>query len=162
MTISSHRTAALAIPLIAVSLSFAAIAVPANAVSSRHHAPAPRPTASAPATAAPAPAPAPPTIAVTDILTQLGSTFSAGGYSLQTYNIDVAAAGRFFVKYSVDFGGGQIRTYLDGTEVGQLTGVGTDGNGISGSFILSAGKHTIGSYSPDGYGQTDIVLIRAN
>ena len=97
---------------------------------------------------------------MTGPVTRLGSTFSEGGYSLRTYTIDVATGGTYAVQYSTGFGGARLNTYVDGALAFRSTGAGTDGTGLTPTFALSAGRHTIGTESPDGYGQIDLDLVR--
>lgn len=153
MKITSRRTSSAIIAGAAIALSLAAVAGPAQASTDRRPAPAPV------ATSTPAPAPAATPIAVTGTVTHLGTNFSAGGYALVTYSVKVTTAGTYAVKYTVDEAGSGVNTKVDGVSLNQVL-VGAGAPVSTSTFALSAGVHTIGTQSPDGYGSTSIDLVR--
>lgn len=153
MKITPRRTSSAIIAGAAIALSLAAVAGPAQASTDRRPAPAPV------ATSVPTPAPAATPIAVTGTVTHLGTNFSAGGYALVTYSVKVATAGTYAVKYTVDLAGSGVNTKVDGVSLNQIV-VGAEAPVSTSTFTLSAGVHTIGTQSPDGYGSTSIDLVR--
>lgn len=156
-------TAAAVLPA-AVALAIGA--GPASAAS--HHSPkppapstsaSPKPTPKPTPAPAPAPAPAVVVLPATATTTYLGSNFSAGGYARTTYTVKVTQAGTYAAQYLTD-GGVAVNTYVDGDFNSQISvGTGVPNPGRSGQFVLSAGVHTIGTSSPDGYGNVAISVV---
>lgn len=159
-TIGRRGLAVTASSVVGVVLSLAVGTASPAAAASHHH--APPPPAPVPA---PAPAPSSPTIGTPVTLpaaastTYLGSNFSAGGYAITTYPVVVTRAGTYAAQYATD-GGVAVNTYVDGVFSSQIEmGAGVPNPGRSSRFPLSAGRHTIGTSSPDGYGNVTISLV---
>lgn len=155
MRIINRRTVGALIAGTAAVLAVAVLAGPADAAVLRRPVPAPVATA----TPAPAPGPASGSIAVTGTDTRLGVNFSAGGYALVTYSVRTTSTGVYAVRYAVDVAGSAINTSIDGVPLKQVS-VGAGAPITTSTFVLTAGVHTIGTQSPDGYGSTSIDLVR--
>lgn len=160
MRIINHRTIGALVSGAAVLLTVAAVAGPADATALRRPTPPPAhvaPTSPAPSPAAPSPAVAP--IAVTGAVTRLGVNFSAGGYALVNYSVKTTAAGQYTVRYTAETAGSGVNTTIDSVSLKQIV-VGAAAPVTTTTFTLTAGVHTIGTQSPDGYGSTSIDLVR--
>lgn len=148
---TTHRRAAgVLVAGTTILLSIAVAAGPAQAATAKHGKPAPAPVSTPAPTAS---------IAVTGPVTHLGDNFSAGGYSRVTYSVEVAVAGTYAVRYTVETAGSAVNTTVDGTSLKQVI-VGAGSPATTSTFVLSAGTHVIGTQSPDGYGSTSIDLVR--
>lgn len=143
----------------AVVLSLGAVASSAEASTIRHPVAPPVATTTPTATPAPAAPPAAAPIPATGTVTHLGTNFSAGGYASVNYLVTTATSGTYTVRYTVDIAGSAVNTKVDGVALNQIS-VSAGAPVTTNTFTLSAGTHTIGTQSPDGYGSTSIDLVR--